>query len=672
MENEYSLKLNITDPKGRETLIKDFNGVLKGSQKDQAIAFQWEIMSAVEVMIRALTSSLFTLEKELVPTTPDISICSPGDILIALAECNHHIVVSLSGLTRFYNNNILVDSFTGTDHTFTCPETGDIYILHINSFGDFTMEDKHGQILTVNIGSLWCSFEGGLLAREVLPNGIIKYYSKIFTSGIIAVLPDPLINLDQLVEGNVYGFFYNNGKASDYHSFLKYVSGSPGFPTTNRNVVFNLTKAFYPILQSSIGYLINMKEGDTLQNFYSNLTQNNVTLSLKINRREGILTSAQSSYQLWLASGNTGTEEDYFAYLKGPGGVQGPAGPAGAPGLSAYQLWQNLGNAGTVEDFLAAMGGPQGPPGPQGPIGPAGLTWKSSWVDSNYLKNDCVVYNGSCYVCIKDTVSRDLPTNTEFWDIALPKNQAVLENVANVGTTGLGLFKQKVGQTAELRNLAPGSAKLTLQNNLQNDTIEIDLAESNIGINNLNGAPSTTVVGVSDAQVLENKTLDSVTNQVTANKLRTADGTAITVTGSTPPVAGDILVAVSSGAAEWQPPATPYYIASETNGVSTSNRNYSIIPGMSLTPAAGTYLASFSSYAMCGKAKEFMDVAIFIGATIVPHSLRRQYAADKKSYNWQSIHTQAIVTITGGDVISIKWKGLDYSMEARSLILQKL
>ena len=78
-----------------------------------------------------------------------------------------------------------------------------------------------------------------------------------------------------------------------------------------------------------------MKEGDTLQNFYSNLTQNNVTLSLKINRWEGILTSAQSSYQLWLASGNTGTEEDYFAYLKGPGGVRGLLA---LPGHRDYRL----------------------------------------------------------------------------------------------------------------------------------------------------------------------------------------------------------------------------------------------------------------------------------------------------------------------------------------------
>ena len=41
-----------------------------------------------------------------------------------------------------------------------------------------------------------------------------------------------------------------------------------------------------------------------------------------------------------------------------------------------------------------------------------------------------------------------------------------------------------------------------------------------------------------------------------------------------------------------------------------------------------------------------MDVAIFWRHYSAAFS-RRQYAADKKSYNWQSIHTQAIVTITG-------------------------
>ena len=183
------LKLNITDPKGRDPDPR-ISTVSSREARRIAIAFQWEIMSAVEVMIGALMSS--SPWRKNLSTTPDISICSPGDILIALAECKSYCSQSIRS-DRFYNNNILVDSFTGTDHTFTCPRNGRYLYLAYNSFGDFTMEDKHGQILTVNIGSLWCSFEGDFLL-EVLPNGIIKYYSKIFTSGIIAVLPDPLIN----------------------------------------------------------------------------------------------------------------------------------------------------------------------------------------------------------------------------------------------------------------------------------------------------------------------------------------------------------------------------------------------------------------------------------------------------------------------------------------------
>lgn len=109
-----------------------------------------------------------------------------------------------------------------------------------------------------------------------------------------------------------------------------------------------------------------------------------------------------SAYQVWLSSGHTGTEEDFFNYIKGPKGDTGATGAVGGPGakgdkgdkgdtgatgttgtqgLSAYQVWLSLGNTGTEEDFILAITGPAGGPpgpqgetgatGPQGPVGPA-------------------------------------------------------------------------------------------------------------------------------------------------------------------------------------------------------------------------------------------------------------------------------------------------------------
>lgn len=46
--------------------------------------------------------------------------------------------------------------------------------------------------------------------------------------------------------------------------------------------------------------------------------------------------------------------------LRGPRGLTGETGSKGDNGLSAYQVWLNNGNSGTEEDFLASLKGPQG------------------------------------------------------------------------------------------------------------------------------------------------------------------------------------------------------------------------------------------------------------------------------------------------------------------------
>ena len=85
-----------------------------------------------------------------------------------------------------------------------------------------------------------------------------------------------------------------------------------------------------------------------------------------------------SAYEIWLAAGNTGNEADFLVSLigapgeqgeagaQGPQGPEGPQGPAGEPGaegadgaagLSAYEIWLELGNTGTEQDFIAYLSG---------------------------------------------------------------------------------------------------------------------------------------------------------------------------------------------------------------------------------------------------------------------------------------------------------------------------
>ncbi|MDA7762950.1 hypothetical protein N8927_07140 [Crocinitomicaceae bacterium] len=113
-----------------------------------------------------------------------------------------------------------------------------------------------------------------------------------------------------------------------------------------------------------------------------------------------------SAYEIWLAQGNTGTEQDFLNSLEGlqgpagtngvdgadgatgaqgsqglPGndGATGPQGPPGTNGIdgqdgqSAYEIWLAQGNIGTEQDFIDGLTGPEGPVGPQGDPGPSNI-----------------------------------------------------------------------------------------------------------------------------------------------------------------------------------------------------------------------------------------------------------------------------------------------------------
>lgn len=86
--------------------------------------------------------------------------------------------------------------------------------------------------------------------------------------------------------------------------------------------------------------------------------------------------AGKSAYQSWLDTGNSGSETTFVNSLKGADGQDGaqgpqgapgtdgvdgtpggPEGPAGANGLSAYDLWIASGNSGTINDYLASLQG---------------------------------------------------------------------------------------------------------------------------------------------------------------------------------------------------------------------------------------------------------------------------------------------------------------------------
>lgn len=82
-----------------------------------------------------------------------------------------------------------------------------------------------------------------------------------------------------------------------------------------------------------------------------------------------------SAYEIWLNEGNTGTEEDFLASLKGADGAAGPKGETGAQGPQGIQ--GPKGDAGETgpqgSQGIQGIQGIQGPQGPQGEPGPQGI-----------------------------------------------------------------------------------------------------------------------------------------------------------------------------------------------------------------------------------------------------------------------------------------------------------
>ena len=121
---------------------------------------------------------------------------------------------------------------------------------------------------------------------------------------------------------------------------------------TDNQIIFKVDKTKQ--IQNSVNtYTIQFKFSDviTIKTYTVNKT---ITVALATQGKDGYQGSdGKSAYQIWLEAGNTGTEEEYLASLKGKDGEPGKEGPQGPQGNDGAQ-------------------GPQGEPGKDGEQGPKG------------------------------------------------------------------------------------------------------------------------------------------------------------------------------------------------------------------------------------------------------------------------------------------------------------
>jgi len=63
---------------------------------------------------------------------------------------------------------------------------------------------------------------------------------------------------------------------------------------------------------------------------------------------------------------------------------------------------------------------------------------------------------------------------------------------SNIGTAGVGVFKQKTGVDLEFKKINTGSSKVTITDDVGNNEVDVDIVEANITHQNLSGAGTNT------------------------------------------------------------------------------------------------------------------------------------------------------------------------------------
>jgi len=91
-----------------------------------------------------------------------------------------------------------------------------------------------------------------------------------------------------------------------------------------------------------------------------------------------------------------------------------------------------------------------------------------------------------------NTTEADLDSVSDTVDTLVAASVGETNTVSNVGTAGVGVFKQKTGVDFELKKINAGSSKVTITDDGVNSEVDVDVVEANISHGSLSGAHNLT------------------------------------------------------------------------------------------------------------------------------------------------------------------------------------
>jgi hypothetical protein len=257
-------------------------------------------------------------------------------------------------------------------------------------------------------------------------------------------------------------------------------------------------------------------------------------------------------------------------------------------------------------------------------------------LDINSLTADATPDGGVDYVATYDSSA------TGYKKVLLndlPTGGGEINTGSNIGTGGIGIYKQKTGTSLEFKKI--------------------------------NSTSATSGIAIAD---------DTGNNEVDIR----LDINAMTV-DSTPDGAADYVVIYDASATghkkvllnDLPSPAITYHEIYVTTSTSTTSNTYQVISGMTYTPASGTWHVSFSTTSRLSAKNVYAYYALHKSGTIVSHSIRNTHNKSSKSGNINiGIHTQAVVTVNGSEAIEIKFRNSNNSttttVDQRSMFFYKL